>query len=146
MNHTDDDQFQLNGKDAHAIGVLTDHGFVVRAGAVARKDIVPSAADTVTPIRKRLLAEGVLVDDGQGLRFTQDYRFDSPSGAAAAVMGRTANGWIEWKRSDGQTLSKVKRVAPCWQVCDWQPRWPASLNCNATADDSRRSLKSKFPR
>lgn len=48
-------------------------------------------------------------DNGQ-LRFTQDHLFNSPSGAAAAVLGRTANGWIEWKRADGETLSKVRRV------------------------------------
>ena len=25
-------------------------------------------------------------------------------------MGRTANGWVEWKHSDGRNLSEVKRV------------------------------------
>ncbi|MCB9924868.1 MAG: AAA family ATPase [Planctomycetaceae bacterium] len=28
-----------------------------------------------------------------------------------AVLGRTANGWKEWKHSDGRSLSEVKRVA-----------------------------------
>jgi hypothetical protein len=111
MSQSDEEQFELNGKDAHAIGVLTENGFVVREGAVARKEIVPSAADTVAPMRKRLISDGVLIEDGNGLRFAKDHRFDSPSGAAAVVLGRTANGWIEWKRPDGQTLSKVKRVS-----------------------------------
>ena len=39
---------------------MTDDGFLVRAGALARKEIVPSAVDSVTPVRKRLLSEGVL--------------------------------------------------------------------------------------
>jgi 5-methylcytosine-specific restriction enzyme B len=106
-----EEHFELNGKDAHAAGVPIDNGFVVRAGSIARKQIVPSAADTLTPIQKRLASEGVLIEDGNGLRFAKDHRFDSPSGAAAVVLGRNANGWIEWKRPDGQTLSKVKRVS-----------------------------------
>ena len=47
---------------------------------------------------------------GLRLTFARDYLFDSPSGAAAAVLGRTANGWIEWKNAEGRTLSQVKRV------------------------------------
>ena len=26
-----------------------------------------------------------------------------------AVMGRSANGWIEWKAADGKTLDELKR-------------------------------------
>ena len=111
MNGKLEDQFELNGKDAHAIGIMTVDGFLVREGAIARKEIVPSGADSVTPIRKRLLSEGVLVEDGDQLRFTRDYLFESPSGAAAAVLGRTANGWIEWKSANGETLSKIKRIS-----------------------------------
>ena len=29
--------------------------------------------------------------------------------AAMAVMGRSANGWIEWKAANGKTLDEVKR-------------------------------------
>ena len=108
---TDQDQFVLVGKDAEATGTLTDDGFVVKAGAIARKEVVPSAIDSVTPVRQRLLSDGILEDHNGQLRFTQDCTFDSPSGAAAAVLGRTSNGWIEWKQSDGRTLSEVKRVA-----------------------------------
>jgi 5-methylcytosine-specific restriction protein B len=32
------------------------------------------------------------------------------------VLGRTANGWISWKRTDGQTLSEIKRVSRDAQV------------------------------
>ena len=110
MHTATEEEFELKGKDAQAVGVMTDKGFLVRAGAIARKEIVPSGADSVTPVRKRLLSEGVLVEESGGLRFVKDFLFLSPSGAAAAVLGRTANGWKEWRRADGQTLSKVKRV------------------------------------
>jgi transcription elongation GreA/GreB family factor len=36
-------------------------------------------------------------------------RHTSPSMAAVALMGRSANGWAEWKTPQGQTLDEVKR-------------------------------------
>ncbi len=78
MNKNTDDIFLLSGKDAQAEGQPTKDGFVVYAGAIARKEIVPSGADSVTPVRTRLLSEGMLEDDGERLRFTKDYTFDSP--------------------------------------------------------------------
>ncbi|MFG0297460.1 MAG: DUF4357 domain-containing protein, partial [Maioricimonas sp. JB045] len=39
-----------------------------------------------------------------------DYLFKTPSGAASVVLGRTANGWIEWKTADGRTLHDVHRA------------------------------------
>jgi 5-methylcytosine-specific restriction protein B len=112
MAKTTEEQFFLQGKDAEAVGTFKDKGFVVKAGAMARKEVVPSAIDYVTPVRNRLLAEGVLQEYGsEQLRFTKDHLFDSPSGAAATVLGRSSNGWVEWKHSDGRTLSDVKRVS-----------------------------------
>ena len=106
-----DEQFELKGKDAQAVGEPVEGGFVVREGATARKEVVPSAVDSVTPVRSQLLADGVLIEEDGKLCFTKDHVFDSPSGAAAVVLGRTANGWKEWRHSDGRTLSEVKRVA-----------------------------------
>ena len=109
-----DEQFELKSKDAKGFGVFTDKGFVVKAGSLAKKQITASAQhpkSNVAIVRERLLSKRLLEEyDGQW-RFTQDYLFDSPSGAAAALLGRPANGWIEWKRADGETLSKVKRVS-----------------------------------
>jgi 5-methylcytosine-specific restriction protein B len=104
------DVFILKAQDADATGILTEKGFVVQKGALARKEIVPSAATTITPRRERLLTEGILEEHNGQLQFTQDYTFDSPSGASAAVLGRTSNGWIDWKHPDGRTLSELKRV------------------------------------
>ena len=111
MNSNNQDTFVLRGKDSEATGELTEDGFLVREGAVARQEIVPSAIEYVTPVRTELLADGILVEDGQQLRFTKDHVFSSPSRAAAIVLGRTSNGWIDWKHEDGRTLSQVKRVS-----------------------------------
>lgn len=106
---TSTEEYELKGPDAEGRGVFTDNGFLVKAGSLARREIAPSGK-SVTSVHQRLIAEGVLEEHGGQFRFVQDHLFNSPSGAAAAVLGRTANGWISWKRADGQTLSEVKRV------------------------------------
>jgi hypothetical protein len=62
-------------------------------------------------IRQQLAAEGIMAAQDGVLVFTRDHLFASPSMAAMAVMGRSANGWIEWKTPQGQTLDEVKRQA-----------------------------------
>jgi len=43
------------------------------------------------------------------LRVVENVSFPSPSTAAIMVLGRPANGWIEWKYEDGKSLDEVKR-------------------------------------
>ena len=56
-----------------------------------------------------MIDSGILVPEGTSLQFTEDYLFDSPSGAAMLVLGRTSNGWNDWKTADGRTLHEVER-------------------------------------
>lgn len=73
-------------------------------------EVVPSATNAVKPQRDKLIASGVMEErDGEYI-FTQDFLFSSPSTAAAVVLGRSANGWVEWKDDHGQTLSDVYRA------------------------------------
>jgi hypothetical protein len=102
--------FFLKGRDAEATGELVEDGFVVRAGALVRKEIVPSAVDTVSSMRAKLFESGVLKEENGQLRIAQDYLFGTPSGAAAVVLGRTSNGWVDWKDRNGRTLHEVKRA------------------------------------
>ncbi|MEQ8852804.1 DUF4357 domain-containing protein [Gimesia sp.] len=104
------DEYEIKGKDSEGKGIFTDEGFIVKKGSIARREIVPSAQDTVPPVHQRLITEGVLEEQGDNLLFVKDHLFNSPSGAAAAILGRSANGWKEWKRADGQSLSEVKRI------------------------------------
>lgn len=106
------EKFFCRGRDADAIGELVEDGFVVRQGSLARMEIVHSAVESVSALRAKLFQDGVLVEENGRLRFTQDYLFSSPSGAAAVVLGRTANGWVEWKDENGKTLNEVKRTTP----------------------------------
>ena len=105
----DEDVFVLTGKDCGGRGQLVEDGFAVFTGSKARKAIVPSAAKWLESIRQELMANGVLAEDGNQLVFKEDYTFKTPSGAAMALLGRTANGWAEWKSKSGETLDRMKR-------------------------------------
>ena len=87
-----------------------DDGFTVKAGSKARQELVPSAPAWISKTRKKLLSEGVLAPEGNQLVFVRDYKFQTPSGASNMVLGRSSNGWIEWKQADGTTLDQVERV------------------------------------
>lgn len=92
-------------------GVVTPESFVVLAGSVGRLENVPSIQGTNDArVRERLIASAVMEDSEAGtMTFPRDHLFRGPSSAASALLGRTANGWREWKNAQGLTLSQVKR-------------------------------------
>lgn len=87
-------------RGADATAVVTSEGMVVRKDSKVAMSEVPSTPQAFRIKREKLMNEGVIKD----FVFTKDYLFTSPSTAAAVVMGRSANGLIEWKRKDGSTL------------------------------------------
>jgi len=62
-------------------------------------------------VREELIRQKVLIADGDCLRLVQDYLFASPSLAAGVMLGRPANGRVEWKAADGRTLKDVQNTA-----------------------------------
>jgi len=104
--------FYCRGSGANGTGEYTNEGFVVLKGSKGRRDVVASFKDTPGERQRNLLmTEGVMVPEGDMLVFTRDYLFASPSSAALLLMGRSANGWSEWKAANGKTLDEVKRQA-----------------------------------
>lgn len=102
--------FYCKGPDANGVGEYTSEGFVVHKGSTARVGNVTSIQGTSQErFRGQLVTDGVLTPQGAQYVFTRDYLFSSPSMAAIAVLGRSANGWIEWKTALGQTLDGAKR-------------------------------------
>ena len=102
--------FYCKGPDANGIGEYTTEGFVVHKGSTARQAMVASIKDTSNErFRDQLVAEGVLQAQGKSYLFTRDFLFASPSMAAITVLGRSANGWLEWKTRHGQTLDGLRR-------------------------------------
>lgn len=53
---------------------------------------------------KRLMISQGIISKG---KFVKDYYFNSPSTAAVFVLGRSANGKIEWKTKDGKLLGDL---------------------------------------
>lgn len=98
------------GKNAVAQGEMIDDGFVVLKGSVANKEETKTAGTWVTGMRKKMLDDKILIQDNGVLVFAEDFIFGSPSAAAAAVLGRRANGWTEWKNKDNKTIDEIYRV------------------------------------
>jgi Domain of unknown function (DUF4357) len=98
----------LKAKHIEARGVDGAEGFVVRAGSQAVKEEVASIHSFLADLRQALLTQGVLEDSGATYRLTQDYTFNSPSTAAGVMLGRSANGRVEWKDAQGRTLKEIQ--------------------------------------
>ena len=102
--------FYCKGPDANGVGKYTNEGFVVHKGSRCRVDIVTYLQDTShTRYREQLISEGIMTLEHGAYVFTGDHLFSSPSMSAMTVLGRSANGWTEWRTADGRTLDAVKR-------------------------------------
>jgi hypothetical protein len=105
-------ELMCKGKGLLARGYESTQGFVVKAGSQVAGQVVPSMAEHLPGMlakRQELIDLGVLVQQGNDYAFTQDYTFSSPSTAASVVLGRSANGRLEWKDAQGRAL-KVLQV------------------------------------
>ena len=102
--------FYCKGPGAEGVGEYTSEGFVVLKGSRGRIENVASIQDSSQErFREKLVKEGVMIAKDGSYLFTRDHLFSSPSMAAVAVMGRSANGWYTWKSKEGKTLDEVKR-------------------------------------
>jgi hypothetical protein len=97
------------GKDAYAEGQYTEDGLIVFAGSKCNLSEAKSAKTAVISLRRKLVEDKILVQEDNIYKFASDYIFSSPSAAAATVLAREANGWLEWKYKNGKTLDEVKR-------------------------------------
>lgn len=59
--------------------------------------------------RDELIASGLLKRQGDHYILQENKLFASVSSAASIVLGRRANGWLEWKNSEGKTLDELER-------------------------------------
>jgi predicted GIY-YIG superfamily endonuclease len=108
----DKELFYCKGSGAEGVGEYTTEGFVVLKGTRGRAKLVASIQGTShARMREQLITEGILALQNGAYIFTRDHLFASPSTAATAILGRSANGWIEWKTPQGQTLDDLKRAS-----------------------------------
>jgi predicted GIY-YIG superfamily endonuclease len=101
----------LRGRGVIARGHDAAEGFIVFEGSTAAVAEAAYLHDYVRKLRAALRSTGVLIEADSGLRLTQDYTFNSPSTAAAVLLGRTGNGRTEWKDATGKTLKSIQEAA-----------------------------------
>lgn len=93
--------FMIAGRGGDAVGYPLDgENFMVKKGSRISPDITDGLQQGYTSLRAQLISQGVIKDR----LFTKDYQFDSPSAAAAVVLGRSANGRKEWTMLDGRSI------------------------------------------
>lgn len=98
-------QFYIKAiRGADAQGEPTSDGFIVLKGSKASISTVASITPGFVTLRNRLINEGVIIQKDDYFEFSEDYIFSSPSTAAVIVLGRNANGLMEWRLKDGTTL------------------------------------------
>ncbi|MBR5254645.1 MAG: GIY-YIG nuclease family protein [Bacteroidales bacterium] len=98
--------FYAKGRGCVAVGFYSSNGFTVLKGSVIAQTTVPSLSWKEK--RELLLKEYTAMEDDK-LIMTSDKVFSSPSAAADFCLGRSSNGWAEWKDKDGNTLDSVYR-------------------------------------
>lgn len=108
LDDTPQARLTITGAGVTAYGYESDAGFVVLRGSDFRPDEVGSIPEYQTAIRQNLISTGIVVDADGGLKFVQDYTFDSPSTAASVVLGRSTNGRVAWKDEAGRTLKELQ--------------------------------------
>jgi hypothetical protein len=99
--------FYCKRNGINAKGILTDEGFVVLKGSIGKEEVTHS---DIEQRRAKLLETGVAFIENNQLVFQKDYLFNTPSGASCVLLGRSSNGWVDWKDESDRTLNEVKRL------------------------------------
>lgn len=91
-------------RGADGIGKIVSDGFAVLKGSSIASSVTKSYPSGSNKSRQYLIDNGII---DSNFTFVKDYVFNSPSSAAAIVMGRSANGLTEWKTEEGQPLKDL---------------------------------------
>lgn len=92
-------------RGADASGIIVADGFAVFKDSIMAESTVPSMPKNLQSLRQKLINKKIVDKDN---KFTKDYVFTSPSLAASIIMGRSANGKIEWKNKTGSTINDME--------------------------------------
>ncbi|MBN4083377.1 GIY-YIG nuclease family protein [Mycoplasma sp. CSL10137] len=82
----------------------TNEGFVVLKDSIIELEDSNSIPKTIKEIRKKCKNNNEIVNG----RLTKNYLFNSPSYAAAFVLGMNTNGRTDWKNENGITLKDIE--------------------------------------
>jgi len=99
-------EFQIVHDGKKATGKRTVKGFMILAGSYIKGNISDSLSAGYKDLRKKYTAQ-----INKDWKLQEDILFSSPSAAAIFVLGRSANGFIEWKTDDKKTLKEVDEAS-----------------------------------
>jgi Domain of unknown function (DUF4357) len=91
-------------------GTLTAEGLIVAAGSYGRPSESESCPTWIVDLRRKLLEDGVVEFRSDRVTLVKDHLFNSPTAAAAALVGRSINGRKSWKNASGQTLNELEQM------------------------------------
>lgn len=103
------EKYFIKAKGLEVKGIYTSEGMIVLEGSQIAKDEAPSIHDYLHNLRVEKLREQAISDKGKYFEVQQKITFSSLSTAAGFVLGRTANGWNEWKNAAGKTIDEIER-------------------------------------
>ena len=98
--------FYVKGRGCDAKGFYSSNGFTVLKGSVISYNMAPSFD---WKEKRESMVKDYTIYENNKLILTFDKTFSSVSTAASFCLGRNANGWIEWKDNEGNTLDYVYR-------------------------------------
>ncbi len=100
----------LKGPECEAIGYESSDGFVVKEEGMARVNGAARLVEYIEEIRQSLLSRGIFREANGRYVLVQDYTFNSPSQAAAVMLGSNINGRVAWKNKKGVTLKDLQEA------------------------------------
>ncbi|MBP6861716.1 MAG: GIY-YIG nuclease family protein [Neisseriaceae bacterium] len=98
-------KFILKQKDIVAYAQEINGDFIVMKGSKVASSLSLAAKkhNYIINLRPKLFEKNII--DTQTFEFVQDYKFNSPSAAAAIVAGRGANGRLMWKLQENEHIT-----------------------------------------
>ena len=85
------------------------HKFVLQAGSLLVQHCSDSYELTPAGYARQQFLYSNCQKEQNGYLLKKDFVCNTPSGAASLVLGRSTNGWHEWKDDNGRTLDSVYR-------------------------------------
>src|SRR5699024_7054512 len=101
--------YEFSVNNARAKMKIVEDRYIVLQGSTAVIQDRPSVSPAIKRMRESLVRSGVLRESGDKkvYEFTDDYIFNSPSYAAAAIAGGSENGRRQWKHN-GKNLNEME--------------------------------------
>ena len=97
-----------NQKGTKAKGFYSKNEFVVKKGGI----ILPETTSSYYKKEERMYKMNQTTKKTKAgfFELQEDLFFSSPSAASDFILGRSSNGWIDWKDQKGRTLEEIYRA------------------------------------